>query len=166
MKKHLLGLLGLALATAAAMSMALGPSLAVYDTPITVTYNWTALDCHSGDLTRKIRGPQGRKGNVVLITGMATTSFVGTSTPGYIKIGDGTTANKYGQLAMGAASAGTASGSLAVANTYATGLLANNPASLPFVNTAADTDVTVTCVAPTGGSPAGVADVTIVMRWF
>jgi hypothetical protein len=168
MKLHKLsGLLGAALYAIAALGAFIEPVTAqTYDNPVWVTYTWSALDCSAGDKTRKIRGPKGKKGIVELITGMATTSFVGTSTPSYLRIGDGSDADKYGQIAMGAASAGTAAGSLVVANTYATGLLANNPASLPFVATAADTDVTVTCVASTGGSPAGVADYTILMRWY
>ncbi len=166
MRKFLSGLLAFAIAMAASFSVSVAPAFAEYDEAMVVTYTFGALGCSGGNSTRKIRGPKGLKGNVALITGLSTTSFVGTTTPGKLQVGDGVTANKYGEISMGAAGAGTASGSIVVANTYATGLLANNPASLPFVNMAADTDVTITCVAPTGGAPAGVADYTIVVRWF
>jgi hypothetical protein len=135
-----------------------------YEEPIRTSHFWNGIDFSGGDATRQIRGPKGKKGKVVLVTANPTTSFVGTTSPGKVQVGDGTTANKYADLFLGAAGAGTAAGSVAVANDYASGL--TGLVAGAFLTRAADSNIVVTFKSPVDGGVAGVADVLVEVEWF
>lgn len=135
-----------------------------YESPVRETYNWNALAFGGGTLTRKFKGPKGRKGRVIKVDAHATTSFVGTSTPGIVKVGIAGTLTKFATLNMGSAGAGTAAGSGVVANDYASGLVGLVPGAHLLI--AADEEVVVTGEAATGGAPAGAADIRVLVEWF
>lgn len=135
-----------------------------YDTPMRVTYSWTAQNIGAGNITRRMTPPKGMRGKIVHVSGVVTTSFVGTTTPGRIQVGDGVTANRFCDLPFGAAGAGTAAGAAVTAKDQASGLTGLIPGAHRVG--AVDQDLILTLVAPTGGAPAGVADVFAVVEWF
>lgn len=131
----------------------------MYDTPHRVSYSFAALDLHTADLTRVIKNPKkGSKGKVRSVLAMVTTTCAGATTTPKIQIGDGVTANKYADVALGT----TAAGSSVIGRDSASGITA---LSNPMVLTASDGDLTVTFKAATGAGAAGVADVTIEVEW-
>lgn len=131
----------------------------MYDTPHRLTYSFSAVDLHTADLTRVLKNPRkGSKGKVRSILAMVTTTCAGATTTPKIQIGDGTTANKYADVALGT----TAAGSSVIGRDSAGGITA---LGYPHVLTAADGDLTVTFKAATGAGAAGVADVQIEVEW-
>lgn len=95
------------------------------------------------------------------IMACVTTSFVGTSSPANIEVGISGTLAKFGTLTLGSAAAEPVAPSGLAAYNFATGITSRNPGALPFAYAAGGTLVYVTFNAPVGGSPAGVADVTL-----
>ena len=138
----------------------------MYDTPQEITYSYGAQAFGGGTITKTIQGPKGKRGRVTYVEATPTVSFVGTATPGAVQVGVTGALTKFANMAMGAAAAGTAAGTPVVASDYASGLTGSNPQSLPFQYAAADTPVVITLLAPTGGAPAGTADVVIKIEWF
>ncbi|MFL6231392.1 MAG: hypothetical protein ACJ741_21670 [Pyrinomonadaceae bacterium] len=143
--------------------------MSFYNTPERFVYSFNAVNFGS-NTTRYFKGPNGKIGKVVEISAAATTSFTGTTAPGEIKLGDGVTATKYADLVLGAAGAGPAAGTVVRATDVTkigsgAALKGQDPTSLPFTFIAADQLVTIGFTAPTG-TPAGVADVTIVVEYF
>lgn len=144
---------------------------ASYDKPIRHSYFYNAIDIGSGNSQRTIMGPKGKTGRVAFVSASVTTSFVGTTTPGYVRVGDGTTDALYAQLALGAAGAGTAANAAVAADTTSNGLSSSGAVSDPQAQTNStpgqnSNNMIVKFVAPTGGSPAGVADVLIEVDWY
>jgi hypothetical protein len=145
--------------------------VSMYNTPERIAYSFNAVNIGGGNSTRYIKGPAGKVGRVVEILAAVTTSFVGTTAAGRIQLGDGVTATKYADLALGAAGAGSAAGTVIRATDVSkvgagAAIKGQDPNVLPFTYLPADTVVTITNLAPTGGSPAGIADETIVVEWF
>jgi hypothetical protein len=143
--------------------------VAFYNTPERFVYSFNAVNFGS-NTTRYFKGPAGKIGKIVEIQAAATTSFTGTTAPGEIKLGDGTTATRYADLVLGAAGAGPAAGVVTRATDVTkigsgAAIKGQDPTSLPFAFIAADQLVTIGFTAPTG-TPAGVADVTIVVDFF
>ena len=136
-----------------------------YDRPNRVSYNFAAIN-FATTTTRVFRTPKNKTGRVAYAAIMCTTTFVGTSTPGKLQLGDGSTANKYIDLPAGTAGTPLTASHSAAASDKASGLVANDPANLPFLYLAADTEYTVTFAAGTGGSVAGVADCVIEISYF
>lgn len=127
----------------------------------TLTFNAINFGATS---SRVFRTPKGMRGRVRLAALMATTSFVGTTTPGKVQVGDGVTANKYLDLFAGAAGAGTVAANAATASDFASGLTCQ-PNGGPYLYLDPDTQYTITFAAPVGGAPAGVADVAITVDY-
>jgi hypothetical protein len=141
----------------------------MYNTPERITFGFNGVAIGAGNVTRVIQGPKGKRGRLADIIAVPSTSMVGTTTPGKVQIGDGVTANKYADLFLGAAGAGTAAGTPVVASgvtTIGTGaaLKGQDPNVLPFTYLPADTPLTITFLQPVG-SPAGVIDADIVIEW-
>jgi hypothetical protein len=143
--------------------------VAFYNTPDRVTYSFPAVNFGS-NTTRYIKGPAGKVGKIVEMLVCPTTSFTGTTAAGRLQLGDGVTATKYADLALGAAGAGPAAGAPVRATDVTkvgsgAALKGQDPNVLPFTFIPADQIITVTNLAPTG-TPAGVADETITIEWF
>jgi hypothetical protein len=132
-----------------------------YDKPLRVTYSFPAQNFTS-PITRHIKPPTGCvRGNISSIQTSVTTTFTQTTTPGHFKVGDGTTDDKYADLNMGAAAANTSYGDGDVAGT-----IKSNAGSTIDFDRDGNSDIVVKTVAPTGGTPAGVADVYLTIDWF
>jgi hypothetical protein len=132
-----------------------------YDLPVRVCYTLgnavTGLDIGNGDTAHAIKPPKGKKmGNVVDIHLSVFETFTQVTTPGYIRIGTSGDADKYAELNCGAAAA---------TNAY-------NLSDAGTINSRIDlvadsiSQVEVVSIAPTGGTPAGIANVTIVIDWY
>lgn len=132
-----------------------------YDTPVRVSYNLGnvagGVDFGAGNSAYAIKPPAGKKvGNVVDIHLSVNETFTQVTTPGYVRLGTAADADKYAELNCGAA---------AITDAY-------NLDDAGSINARIDleadgiTQVEVACIAPTGGTPAGIANVTVVIDWF
>lgn len=130
-----------------------------YDNLKTVTYSFPAQSFATNG-TAKLKVPKGAAMARVLDTLLTcSTTFTQVTTPALLEVGDGTTANAFWSLTVGGLTAGNTMGAgdqtaEAFQNVYDSGSYAN-----------ALHDLTVTFVAPTGGTPAGVANVLIVVGY-
>jgi hypothetical protein len=134
-----------------------------YANPRNISKTFTGVAFGGGNSTKYFYIPK-NVGNFVLrnIRAEVTTSFVGTTSPGKIQVGDGVTANKYGEVDFGTAGAGTPAGfGVAAYGDATTGINQRNKDALPFLRVPGDTMLIISCVAPVGGTPAGTADFTI-----
>ena len=122
-----------------------------YDSPsIQMHYQFAAEDFTS-PLSRTIRGPSGRVGTLTHIGVAVTTTFTADTTPGYVRVGTSGDADAYAELDMATSAADT------YKQDDATAIIAS---LLP-----ADSDIVLATVAPTGGTPAGVGDIHIIIAW-
>src|SRR3954463_108770 len=109
----------------------------MYNTPERISYSFNAVNIGGGNSSRYFRGPAGKIGRIAEISAAVTTSFVGTTAPAEIKIGDGVTAAKYADLVLGAAGAGPAAGAVVRATDVTkigsgAALKGQDPTVLPF----------------------------------
>lgn len=120
-----------------------------YDNPLRISYSFGSVDFGAGDSTFAIDQPAGKRGVVADMHVSVTETFTDDTTSGFVRVGDGSDDDKFGELDMLTTAAGAA---LAGAGTGT-------------VIETADT-VEVNFVAPTGGTPAGIGLVTITVDWF
>lgn len=145
-----------------------------YDRPLRRQYQWGGLNVATPAAVRRVKIPSGVR--FVRISDFyvnVTTACTVVTTAAVVQIGDGTTAAKYMAQKIGV----DAGSSVAAGATYGVqdvdGRVAlYNPTSAPdsthkgyidlktdgATNGTLQTFLDVTTVAPTGGSPAGVAD--------
>jgi hypothetical protein len=127
-----------------------------YSNPDRRFYVFPAVDYGAGDSAHSFRGPKGKKGRLVDIHLSATEAFNSTTTDGYTDIGTAADTNAYAHFVQGdLAATDSVCGTDGVTDTD----------WLIDANIPADTQVEVTCVAPTGGTPTGIATVTVVVDW-
>jgi hypothetical protein len=145
-----------------------------YANPIRERIQLDGKDFGNSTLTFTHRGPKGKRGIVRDIEALVTTAMVGTSTVPEVDVGTGSGDTSYARFRLGTA-AGTGYGTgvkrarplcttgngLKPTLSDFTGHVALETDFLP-----ADTDYVITLKAGTGGSPAGVADVAVVIEWF
>lgn len=123
-------------------------------------YQSEALDIGAGAKTLKIKGPKGAAGRIYDygITNV-TEAFTADTLPSYVSVGDGSDADAYGEEVSLAT---TAIGSLAsLRTTYRT----DQMDTYLVGDIPADQEVTVTATAPTGGTPAGIGSLFLVVDW-
>jgi len=120
------------------------------------TYSFPAVNFATNS-AQAIRGPKGKMALLQSISMSATTTFTATTTQGRVDVGVTGTPQAYASLPLGTTAAGGAIASDDSARTAP--VITQN--RLP-----ADTDVLMSFVAPTGGSPAGVGTVTVVIDWM
>jgi len=129
----------------------------MYENPTTITYTFVH-DFGAGARTTAIKPPPRMKGgNIRDIMLAPSETFTQTTTPGHVLIGVSGDDDKYADLNAGAAAATGAYN------------LSDTPAEVPRrIDLVADgvTSVQVKFVAPTGGTPAGIAEVSIVIDWY
>ncbi len=129
-----------------------------YENPTRVSYNFGSHDFGAGAGAHAVKPPKGKKnGRVVDIhLGPISETFTQVTTPGYVRVGTTGDPDLYAELNCGAA---------ALTDAY-------NLSDAGSVNSNIDlvadsiSQVEVTFVAPTGGTPAGIAVVTLVVDWF
>lgn len=125
-----------------------------YDNPTTVTYTFQAKDFGAGNSSARIRGPKNMRGKVVdVMVDTITETFSATTTQAYVRLGDGSDADAYAELPLGT-TATTATAAATVTGTI-------TDTTIPD-----DENVTVSFVAPTGGTPEGIGTVRVVIDWF
>lgn len=131
-----------------------------YENPVTLNYSYNAQDYGNGTITKKVRPPRGAtRGRVESIHALASETFNQVTTQAETQVGVTGDLDKFASLLMG---------SLAAAAT-----LSDSDQSNVFVNDGqfdlsqeAVDELTLTFKAPTGGTPAGIADVDIAISWF
>ena len=123
------------------------------DSPYAVTYTFPQVDFGAGDSTEVIAGHPDRVGYIqeVVVT-RVTETFTTDTTEARVEVGDGTDPDYHVVSANLGALAATESA---------------RPVLTPGVERNLGVqDATVTFVAPTGGVPAGIADVSVTVLWF
>lgn len=125
-----------------------------YDEPRVVTYNYAQHDFGSGGDTKEIVGPSGMRGKIVDIhVSNVTETFTNTTTEGLVQAGVTGDLNKFAELTLGTLAAGSANAA-SRQDGVTEGVLEDTETLL------------VTMVAPTGGTPAGIADVQVAVAWY
>jgi len=136
-------------------------------------YWYDAQNFGGSTITHNIIGPGGKQGLVVDIMADVTTAMVGTTTVPEIDVGTSSGDVSYARYRLGTA-AGTGYGT-GVHRATQEAITGEPPptlndysghVALKTAMTPANTAFVVTLKAGTGGSPAGVADVMVKMRWF
>ena len=126
-----------------------------YSNPLCVTYKFASHDFGAGAGATSFKAPAGYTAGRLIDVGLMdiTETFTNTTTPAYVRVGTASDADAYAQLDCGVA------------------------AATDCYNTKNDTDaiidadldgsqIEVTFVAPTGGTPAGIASAFVVVEWF
>ena len=130
-----------------------------YSNPLPVSYNMGIHDFGAGGDALAIKPPlRLNRGRVEDIHVAVTETFNQVTTPGFIRLGHASDADYYAELNMGAA-ADTDAYNLRDAGVVTNKIdLINDPGP--------PTQIEVAFVAPTGGTPAGMGYVTIVLSWW
>jgi len=148
-----------------------------YDNPARISYNEVSIDFGAGTTTFPIRVPRGvTRGRIeeILIHDI-TEDFTDDTTEGGVQIGDGTDADKYCDMRIPDAADVGANFNLADAlaidaDTLKNQLGDNDLAGPGVFDVGASGDdiaeIVATYLAPTGGTPGGIAAVTIVIAWW
>jgi len=133
-----------------------------YDNPITVSHNLGVVDYGAGNSVQLIPVPPNvSRARLEFVLLDVDETFNTDTTDGRFQVGDGTTADKFMDADIGAAAVDTAV-------SFACGKDAGKEIDLDRDGDggAALTFLTVTMVAPTGGTPAGIANTTLVVSWY
>lgn len=127
-------------------------------------YSFGQHDFGAGSETFWIMGPKDRKGKLVDYgIHHVTETFTNTTTPGYVSVGSAADADAYGEeldLGTTAADVGSKSVRTTADAEDIEDYILDAGLSLP-----ADTKVGLVCTAPTGGTPAGIAQVFMIIDW-
>lgn len=124
-----------------------------YDAYHLVNYHFAAKSFATGS-TAKLPIPRGAKfARVLDILLVASVTFTQVTSPALVQVGDGTTADAFASITVGGLAAGNSLSGNDVAQVWKANYLAN-----PALH-----DLVATFVAPTGGTPAGTADVYILV---
>ena len=125
-----------------------------YADPLTITYSLGLHDFGAGGDALAIKAPAGYEhGRIKDVGVMVTETFTNTTTPAYVRLGTTGDADAYVQLDMGTA---------ADTNYYNT----QDDTDAIINGDVTNTQIEVALVAPTGGTPAGIGWVNIVIDWF
>lgn len=124
-----------------------------YDNPLTVTYNLGTIDFGAGDEALAIRAPAGVDYGRIRHVGVAVSeTFTNTTTAAFIRIGTASDPDAYVEMDMGEA---------ADTDYYCE----RDDTDAIIEEEVTDTQLEVALIAPTGGTPAGIGSVNIVIDW-
>jgi hypothetical protein len=153
-----------------------------YNNPIVRHYQWGGLNIATPAPARRIKIPPGvRFARIVDFYVNVTTAATVVTTAGKVQLGDGSTANKYMDQKIGVdAGTSVAAGTVYGIQDVDGRVAAYNPDLTPSSTNKGRIDLKqdgatagtlqtfldVTTVAPTGGTPAGVADYNLVLEFF
>lgn len=118
---------------------------------VTQTITFDSVNFATGS-TSAVKGPSGLVGYVREISVIPTVTFTATTTAARVRVG---TSGANADVNLGTTAAGTA---------FAASK--DSPGSIKAVALAADSQIPIAFVAPTGGTPAGTAKVSITIEWF
>lgn len=127
-----------------------------YSNPDRRSYVFPAVAFGTGT-AQSFQGPKGKAGRLVDIHVSCTVLFTAVTTPAYVQVGTAATPAANAALALGTLAATDA--------ISAKGNGVTTAYTLTTDQIAADTQVEVTFVAPTGGTPAGTGTVAVVVDW-
>ncbi len=131
-----------------------------YENPVYVTYSIPANNYGSGDAVKDIRPPRGaRAGRVESIGLYATTTFNQVTTQAFVRVGVASDTDKFAELPIGALAAGAA-----LVDSDVVGVFTND-GQFDLAQESED-EVRISLIAPTGGTPAGVADTFVTVAWY
>ena len=125
-----------------------------YSQPDRRAYAFGSHDFGAGGESLSVKGPAGKKGKLIDICVSATETFNAVTTEGFVNVGTGADPDAYASFGLGT----LADTDSALASTVSGDII--DP-DIP-----ADTQVEVTFVAPTGGTPAGIGYVNLWIDWF
>ncbi len=124
------------------------------DGPV-INYPFPAVDFGAGGGNFAIKAPKGfSNGTIIEVSVTVTETFNAVTTAGFVRVGTSTDADAYVELAMGTAAATDAYGT------------ADDPDAILDPLIPSGTQVEVACVAPTGGTPAGIGTVNVAIQWY
>lgn len=128
----------------------------MYDRPTIISYSYNGVDMGAGNVTKRIPVPRGaRSAQVLDIAANVTEGFTQTTTAGEVQVGYTGDLDALASMSMGDAAINTAYG-----------FKDTNGYVAPWNKDANDVEfLIVTFIAPTGGTPAGIADFTIPIAW-
>ena len=126
-----------------------------YSNPLVVTYKFASHDFGAGAGATSFKAPDGYTSGRILDVGLMdiTETFTNTTTPAYVRLGTTGDADAYAQLDCGTAAA---------TDCYNT----QDDTDAIIAADITNTQVEVAFVAPTGGTPAGIASAYVVVAWF
>lgn len=131
-----------------------------YDNPFLVSYNFGSI-VFTAATSWALKPPPGvSRGKIIDIQVQASVVFNAVTTPAYVRIGKAGTAAFYGELNLGTTAANAATGIRDMAS-YAAAVFRD----IDLVQDGV-TDVKVTTVANTGGSPTGTGVLNIAIAWW
>ena len=151
-----------------------------YSNPCQVAYSFGNYNFTTATTRRVTAPPRMNAATVIDVQVHATTTFTATTTPGYVNVGvataditaAGTAAGKtqnltqFASVPMGTTAAGTPLSLATLVNPITrTGLLQYVFSDIEF-NRDLIQSVTISIVAPTGGSPAGAGWTDVIIGWF
>jgi hypothetical protein len=111
-------------------------------------------DFGAGGEAMTFRGPKGKQGTIKEINVDSFELFTNTTTEAFIRLGSATSGYEYVNMGLGTLAD--------AANAQLTAV----DADLVLEALPADTDVHLTLVAPTGGTPGGKAHYHIMIEWY
>lgn len=124
-----------------------------YDHPVYTTYTFEAHDFGAGGATKAVVGPNGMRGQIVDIQVGASETFTDTTAEGAVRAGITGELDKFADFGLGTLASGAGDAASRNAGDLKGGVLS------------ADETLLLTFVAPTGGTPAGIADVHVTVAW-
>lgn len=125
-----------------------------YSNPDRRAYAFPNVDFGAGDTVQYLRGPKGKSGRLIDIHYSVTEAFNSVTTDGYTDIGTAVDADAFAHFVQGDV-ADTVCGSDGV----------TDPDWIIDPVIPADTKIKMTFKAPTGGTPTGIATVTVLVDW-
>ena len=125
-----------------------------YDNPQIESYSFGEHDFGAGGDSLAVNGPAKMRGRLLDIIVSATETFTNDTTEGKVQVGTAADVDAYAEMGLG-----TLADTNSVRASDASGDLIEQ--DIP-----ADTQVEITFVAPTGGTPAGKGHVTVVIGWY
>ncbi len=119
-------------------------------------YSLGLVDYGAGDEVTSIKGKKGKKGILRSIHVAATETFNSVTTGAQVLVGTAADPNAYAQFEIG---------DLADTDSVSTDDGTTDTDAIIDKDIPADTQVEVTTVAPTGGTPAGIGLTDIIIDW-
>lgn len=131
-----------------------------YENPVYQTLSYNDQDYGNGDITHEIRPSRGAtRGRVESILVHASEVFNQVTTQGLTQVGVASDLDAFAELQMGALASGAG-----LSDGDQTGVFVDDGQF--DLSQETEDELTLTLVAPTGGTPTGIANVFVTIAWF